>query len=330
MIKIFIIIQIVGNILGNLKIKGAARLPSYDEFYRFFGEANSLYNVALYRRYLQPSLDVKSKRYWEGRGLSGTKRINLFSKNIYAHGLLGYFIGWAHMLTRLYRVDFTPLLEAKSLGAQRIFFDTVLAPLFERPLLRWITTNPSSLYGLGIPPSQYESLAGQKAMAVVLKERLEKLVCDFPISENYFAWQAFARRYAKNGTGPLPPYLQRENYELVRDNSDRVHIFNQSYTDYLSAQGAQTVDRYVLLDAQDWMDDDNLNALWQEITRTARMGARVIFRTAAPEDLLPGRVAPDILEQWHYHQKDSLEFSAQDRSSIYGGFHLYSLNGETT
>ena len=316
--------------LGNLKITGAARLPSYDEFYRFFGEANCLYNVALYRRYLQPNLDAKSKRYWDGRGLTGVKRINLFSKNIYAHGLLGYFIGWAHMLTRLYRIDFTPLLEAKSLGAQRIFFDTVLGPLFERPLLRWITTNPSSLYGLGIPPSQYESLAGQKAMAVVLKERLEKLVCDFPISENYFAWQAFARRYAKNGEGPLPPYLQRENYELVRDNSDRTHILNQSYTAYLSAQGAQTVDRYVLLDAQDWMDDDNLNALWQEITRTARIGARVIFRTAAPEDLLPGRVDPDILDQWHYHQKDSLEFGAKDRSSIYGGFHLYSLKGATT
>lgn len=164
-------------------------------------------------------------------------------------------------------------------------------------------------------------------MAVVLRERLEKLVCDFPMSENYFAWQAFARRYAEKGQGPLPPYLQRENYELVRTNSDRAHILNQSYTDYLSSQGEQSVDRYVLLDAQDWMDNDNLNALWEEITRTARHGARVIFRTAAPEDLLPGRVAPKILDQWHYHAEASLDFGAQDRSSIYGGFHLYSLKG---
>lgn len=313
--------------LGNLKIKGAANLPSYDEFYRFFGEGNSLYNVALYTRYLRQDLDDKSRRYWDGRGLTGRKRINLFAKNIYRHGLLGYFIGWAHLLTKAYKVDFTPLLEAKTMEAQRTFFDTMLAPLFDRPLLRWITTNPSSLYGLGIPPAQYESLAGQKAMAVVLRERLEKLVCDFPMSENYFAWQAFARRYAEKGQGPLPPYLQRENYELVRTNSDRAHILNQSYTDYLSSQGEQSVDRYVLLDAQDWMDNDNLNALWEEITRTARHGARVIFRTAAPEGLLPGRVAPEILDQWHYHAEASLDFGAQDRSSIYGGFHLYSLKG---
>ena len=39
------------------------------------------------------------------------------------------------------------------------------------------------------------------------------------------------------------------------------------------------------------MTDAQLNALWTEITRTARPGARVIFRTAAEPSLLPGRVA---------------------------------------
>ena len=43
----------------------------------------------------------------------------------------------------------------------------------------------------------------------------------------------------------------------------------------------ESFDRYVLLDAQDWMSDAELTELWGEITRTARPGARVIFRTAA-------------------------------------------------
>jgi len=47
---------------------------------------------------------------------------------------------------------------------------------------------------------------------------------------------------------------------------------------------------YVLLDAQDWMNDATLTELWRQIRRTARPGARVIFRTAADEPLLPGRV----------------------------------------
>jgi S-adenosylmethionine-diacylglycerol 3-amino-3-carboxypropyl transferase len=75
------------------------------------------------------------------------------------------------------------------------------------------------------------------------------------------------------------------------------------------------------------MTDAQLNDLWTEITRTARKGARVIFRTAAEPSLLPGRVNEAILARWDYRADESLAFTARDRSSIYGGFHLYVLKG---
>jgi len=62
-----------------------------------------------------------------------------------------------------------------------------------------------------------------------------------------------------------------------------------------------------------------------EITRTARPKARVIFRTAADERLLPGRLPPRLLEAWTYDHGRSRELGVQDRSSIYGAFHLYRL-----
>ena len=49
---------------------------------------------------------------------------------------------------------------------------------------------------------------GAPNMAAVLRERVEKLTCEFSIDENYFAWQAFGRSYSDDGTGPLPPYLR--------------------------------------------------------------------------------------------------------------------------
>lgn len=85
------------------------------------------------------------------------------------------------------------------------------------------------------------------------------------------------------------------------------------------------MDRYVLLDAQDWMSDAVLTALWTEITRTARPGARVIFRTAAEASLLPGRVPEPILSRWTYAAEASRAWTLKDRSAIYGGFHLYIL-----
>jgi S-adenosylmethionine-diacylglycerol 3-amino-3-carboxypropyl transferase len=73
------------------------------------------------------------------------------------------------------------------------------------------------------------------------------------------------------------------------------------------------------------MDDDQLNALWAQITRTATPRARVIFRTAADERLLPGRVHNAILDRWSYLGERSRELHVQDRSAIYGAFHIYEL-----
>ena len=72
-----------------------------------------------------------------------------------------------------------------------------------------------SLFGLGIPPAQYTALAAGAGMAGVLRARLERLACGFPMSENYFAWQAFGRRYPAEG--PLPLYLARANFAEIRE-----------------------------------------------------------------------------------------------------------------
>jgi S-adenosylmethionine-diacylglycerol 3-amino-3-carboxypropyl transferase len=91
----------------------------------------------------------------------------------------------------------------------------------------------------------------------------------------------------------------------------------------LGGEPAASVDAYVLLDAQDWMGRDQLNALWSQITRTARPGARVIFRTAGADSPLVEALEPDILGRWRYEADRSRALLARDRSAIYGGFHLY-------
>ena len=123
----------------------------------------------------------------------------------------------------------------------------------------------------------------------------------------------------------MPPYLQEANWHAVRARAERVTVRHANMTEHLVQQDAASLDRYVLLDAQDWMTDGQLNALWREITRTARPGARVLFRTAAAPSLLPGRVDDTVLARWHYHDALSLDLTARDRSSIYGGVHLYEL-----
>ena len=317
--------------LNRLKLTAAQRLPNWSTFYRFFGEADDKANIAAYWRFLAPHLDHDARAYWEGRGLFGLgrRRVSLFARNFYRHGLLGHFLGAGYWAARVYGVDLRHVLRARTLDEQRSFFDTALAPLFDKKLVRWATSNRMSLYGLGIPPAQYDALAAAADghVATVLRARVERLACGFSLADNYFAWQAFGRSYADDGAGPLPPYLRRDHFEAVRARADRVEVLHRSLTDYLEGRPRNSVDRYVLLDAQDWMTDAQLNALWHQITRTAQPDARVIFRTAAEPSLLPGRVHDETLAQWRYEEATSQALAARDRSAIYGGFHLYVRRG---
>ena len=117
----------------------------------------------------------------------------------------------------------------------------------------------------------------------------------------------------------------RDSHDAVRARAARVDVRHVNFTDFLRDQPASSCDRYILLDAQDWMDDAQLNALWAQITRTAKPGARVLFRTAGEPSILPGRVTDTVLERWDYRAAESRDYTARDRSAIYGGVHLYVL-----
>jgi S-adenosylmethionine-diacylglycerol 3-amino-3-carboxypropyl transferase len=315
--------------LIRLKLAAARTVPDYRTFFRLFGACGDRHAGAIYRRHVRDALPPETRAYWDGRDRLFRRRIAAFERNIYREGLLGRFIGLAHLGARALGVDLAPLLEARDAAEQRAYFERAIAPAFASPLVRRITAAKASLFGLGIPPAQYEALArsGGGDMAAVLRRRLEKLACDFPVAENYFAWQAFARRYAPGDAGPLPLYLQSRWFETVRARADRVTIENRSVTDRLAAEPPGAVDAVVLLDAQDWMTDVQLHALWAAITRAAAPGARVLFRTADEPSLLPGRLDEAILARWTYDAEASTAVTARDRSAIYGGVHLYRFAG---
>lgn len=313
--------------LGRLKVAALRHLPDHAALRRFFVEADNRRNVADYRDRIAPHLDDTSRRYWEGRDLAGRRRINGFARGIYKRGLLGSFIGMAHLIARLYRVDLRVILEAGSIEEQRRLFDEKIAPVFDKRFIRWLTGQPASLFGLGIPPAQYDALAGDQRMATVLRARLERLACGFAVQDNYFAWQAFNRGYGRDANASVPPWLEAQNHEPLRSRIDRLTLTHTNFTDHLATQADASIDRCVLLDAQDWMDDAQLTALWTQITRTARAGARVLFRTAGEATILPGRVPDAILSRWTYSEAEARALVTRDRSSIYGGLHLYRFAG---
>ena len=310
--------------LTKLKLAALANLPSHEDFFRLFGYANDKANRAAYDKFLVPHLDDETRRYWDKNVPLRGRRINMFGRNLYRYGLLGRFIGILHAVAKLHGKKLEPILSARTPEEQRRLFERDIAPLFNYKSIKLLSKSPVSLYALGIPPAQYDELVASGDPVAVLRERVERLACDFPISENYFAWQAFGRGYDVEHREAVPDYLRRETYDVIRSRTGKVEVHHASLTDFLEAQPPQSLHRYVLLDAQDWMNKEQITALWREIDRTAHArDARVIFRTAGPDSPLPRKLPPDVLAPWVYLEQESREGHAKDRSSIYGGFHIY-------
>jgi len=311
--------------LGQLKIEAFKKL-TYKEFYRFFGEANSVNNPRIYRELLAPNLNRATRDYWEG-GIKGSERIRMFEKGFYKYGLLGKLIGIIHIGAKLYRVKLDELLKQPSIEAQGQWFDDNVAKIFDSRLVKKIMGSPLALYNLGIPPSQHASLCEDRpeSMAQVLKERARKLATVDDINNNYFAYQAYGRRYDHSNPSNKPLYLQEQYFELIRNNIDRLSIEQNNVLNALKSMPANSVDAVVLLDAQDWMTADEMITLWTEITRTANLGARVIFRTAGAASPIETSLGKDLNQRWKRNHTKSDQLIHEDRSAIYGAFHLYEL-----
>lgn len=313
--------------LTRLKLTALRELPSYEDFFQFFGSANSQDNRQKFDDFLVRKLDPETRKYWEKRMPIRGRRINLFARNLYRFGLLGRFIGLLHSLAKLQGKQLTAILDAKTPEEQRVIFEREVGPLFDTKFVKALSKLPVSYYALGIPPAQFEELKKDSNgnPAALLRKRVEKLACDFPIQENYFAWQAFGRKYDTQKRAAVPAYLREETFKVIRERAERVETHLASMTDFLAKQPPASIDRYVLLDAQDWMNEEQITALWEQITRTAAPNARVIFRTAGTDSPLEIKVPAAIMAHWRYDAEEGQRGLAQDRSSIYGGFHVYEL-----
>ena len=318
--------------LTRLKMGVLRHLPTHDAFFQFFGEGAGSANVRAYQAHVQPHLDDTTRRFWDERPWGGLRRprIHAFEEGFYEHGVLSRFQGFASTVSRLVqgrRPD--ELLDASSVEEQRAFFEECVAPFFDHPVVRRIARQPATLYSFGIPLSQYRSLADAAETSIVdlYRDRLERLVCGFPLSDNYFAWQAFGRRYDTENRDALPSYLRKSNFAQLRYHLDRVDTRITSLHDALRDQPDSSVDSFVLLDAMDWMEPGTIADLWSEIARVGEPGARIIFRTAGPKSVVEPALPPALRKRFTYERARSEKLHAQDRSAIYGMFHLYILTG---
>ena len=320
--------------LLNLKIAALKFLPTYEDFFAFFGYGKSARTIENYERFIAPQLDGETRKFWESNSLVGKlthgKRINFFKKGgLYDHSRNGYFLRFFHKFARLVGSRPEEVLKAQTPEEQAELYEKYIAPFFDSFVIKAIGKMPVTMFGLGIPPQQYDELKkdldADANLIDVYKERTKRLAVDYPIYENYFAWQAFARKYDTENRQAVPEYLKAENYATLRKNAARIRTKIGSITEELKNEPAGAFNRFVFLDAQDWMNAAMMTELWSAIAARSVPGARVIFRTAGAASPIETNLPAELRDRFVYEEDLSKELFKQDRASIYGGFHLYIL-----
>lgn len=306
-----------------LRLKKAAieNLPDYHDFFAFFGFGKHNRNVKNYQDFIRPNLDKTTREFWD-------KNIKIFKfGGLYEHSRNGYFLRFFHRFAGLIGLNPDKILFAKSPEEQAQLYEKHLSPFFDSFIIQTLGKLPITMFGLGIPPQQYEELKKDlsegSSVIDIYRERAKRLAVDYPINENYFAWQAFARKYDTENRRALPEYLKEENYQILRTNINRLDTDIGSITDKIKQSPKATYNRFVFLDAQDWMNAEIMADLWQAIADFGGKGSRIIFRTAGKNSPIEVNLPSDLRAKFIYDKNLSLELFKQDRASIYGGFHLY-------
>ena len=87
--------------LLNLKKAALKNLPTYEDFFAFFGYGKHDKNKENYQRHIVPNLDEETRKFWESNSLIGKithrRRISFFDKGgLYENSRNGYFLRFFH------------------------------------------------------------------------------------------------------------------------------------------------------------------------------------------------------------------------------------------
>src|SRR5262249_18396263 len=203
---------------------------------------------------------------------------------LYLSGTAGVFARLVRSLLyhdQQFRTDIVAFQQIEELDQQATFYRERIAPRLWSPMLRWILDRPLAMSMLGVPIEQMElaSHASRRTLGTFIEQRVDHVFCRVPIRQNYF-WRAYMNgNYSEEC---CPEYLKREPFQLLKERVRRVRTHTNTLAGFLRSSD-EKFSVYVLLDHMDWMKNspDELREEWQQILRTARPGARIIFRSAS-------------------------------------------------
>jgi S-adenosylmethionine-diacylglycerol 3-amino-3-carboxypropyl transferase len=161
------------------------------------------------------------------------------------------------------------------------------APFLEARFVRGAVESPLQLMALGVNYAQRDRMlraSGAHDLIAFLHDYIQRLAAT-DLHTNWFAWYGWAGHFDHERQEAVPPYLRRTSHEASTRSPTVTRFHHRDIFDVLRNAKSRTWSHYTLCDAIDWMPTIVQRRLVEEILRTARDGAIVLWRSVERFDI---------------------------------------------
>jgi len=300
------------NHLMELK-KAAFKKLDYETFSAFIGLKESGKRISFYN-ILRRELSKEAQQFWD-------ENQSAIERGLIMNGRYERFVKIAGRLLRILQGNnkTKTFFTLNSLNEQKIFFDSK----WDNRRWRWIFKtmfNKKRLAKKGLVADYFHFDDGSSSFSESFYKRASHVMKDIPVQSNYFLQLYFLGHYADNEN--IPEYLKQENYASIEKNIQKVCPVSADSKYWLEQQPANMFNAFALSNICELMDDKDTHKLFSEVIRTAKPGARIIFRNL----MIPREVPEDQQNCIIKNEELSKELQQQDRSFVYGKVAAYTVN----
>jgi len=298
------------NAVIELKV-GAFRSLEHAEVLELGGIAKSTRRLQLYRQvrnYLSPF----ARHFWDERptvierGLSDAGKFE------------GYFALFRRFVLPLVhsRREIEALVVARTPEERHRFYEERWNNWRWRALFRLFFSR-FVMGRLGRDPRFFRYVEGGVASRVLARTRHALVDLD-PSSNPYLHWIVFGR-FADS----LPHVWREENFAAIRRNLDRLELRVESVETFLARAPDRSIDRFNMSDIFEYISETASDAVFEDIARCARPGARVAYWNM----MAPRSRPPYLASRLHTLEDESGRLHDRALTFFYGAFRVDEARG---
>lgn len=298
--------------LLELKI-AAIKEFEFKEFTAFAGLTDCNNRIELYSK-LKYLLSSDAATFWD-------IQTRIIEQGIIMNGKYERFIKRAGKFISILqgRKRVLDLFEKKTKAEQAAYFDNVWNTKRFKYLFK-ILFNKRMLARRGLVVDYFTFDDGSKSFADSFYNRSKKAFRDIPIENNYFLSLYLLGKF--RNPEEVPVYLREENYGIIKSRVDRIKIITNEAQQWIDTMPDHSIDCFALSNICELMSEEETHTLFTAVDRTAKEGARIIFRNL----MIPREIPNDLQASIKKDESLSRKLYENDRSFVYGKVAAYTVH----